>query len=63
MIAAHRHQNSFDYLKITLDMDSYKYIDLILDVLKVNTSLSLTVVSSLKKIDKAFKKTSSKNKH
>jgi len=56
MITAHRHHNSFEYLKITSEIESYEYIKLISTVMKVNTSLSITVVSSLKKIDEVFKK-------
>ena len=56
MITAHRHQNSFEYLNITSSIDSSVYIDLILDVIKVNTSLYLVVVRSLEKIDGVFNK-------
>jgi hypothetical protein len=60
MIAAHRHHDSFEYLKIATEMDSYEYINLILEILKVNTSLTIAVENSLKKIDEVFKNKLSK---
>lgn len=57
MIAAHRHHNSFEYLKISTEMDSYEYIKLILEIMKVNSSLTITVLSSLKKIHAVFRTT------
>ncbi len=60
LIAAHRHDNSFEYMKITYEMDSYKYIDLIGDMLKINNALFITNERILKKYDEVLEKALSK---